>query len=163
MIDFLFNPNGRISRKGFLVAFFAPYLVLTQILPMVIGGGMVGGLLGFVGLYYLWPSMVAVPVKRFHDIGVSGWYQAGVLLLTMLAAIMIVQGIARGGEMPDPALLTRDKLMAMITESERAQLGVSLAFLVNAAQFVFFAVAKGQDGANRFGNDPHASGQGFAD
>lgn len=167
MLDFLYNPQGRISRKGYFVAFFLPYLALTQFLPMVFAGTPLSFIFALITLFYLWPSIGGVPIKRFHDMGLTGWYQAGVVGLTILAAIIVTQGVMGAGgdrifEAETPAE-QQEIMFEVITESSRAQLGLALAFLVNLAQFVLFVSVKGQAGPNRFGNDPLAEGRGYAD
>lgn len=170
MIDFLFNTSGRISRKGYLVAFLIPYTVLTNILPKVVGGlPGVALLLSLVSLFYLWPSMVAVPVRRFHDMGASGWYQLGVLVLMGIGASIIGVELtdayhAQEGNTGKMDFAVLQALMVeMIKENSRVQLGIGLMLVVQFAQFMLFALRRGDDGANRYGNDPLADGQGFAD
>ena len=167
MLDFLYNPQGRVSRKGYFVAFFLPYLALTQILPMGFAGTPLSFVFSLISLFYLWPSVGAVPIKRFHDMGLTGWYQAGVVGLTILAAIIVTQGVmSEGGdrifEAETPAE-QQDIMFEVISSSGRAQLGLALAFLVNLAQFVLFVSVKGQAGPNKYGNDPLAEGRGYAD
>lgn len=168
MIDFLFNPQGRISRKGYLVAYLAPMLFLTQIVSPVLTSAGLGVLTGVITIFYFWPGLVTVPVKRFHDMGLTGWYQLGFVGLQALAALILLQGLA--DELPDPEALQQaapaeqqTMILAMISESARAQLGGALLALVGIAQMIFFLTVKGQPSKNRFGQDPHASGKGYAD
>lgn len=167
MLDFLYNPQGRISRKGYVLGYFLPYLLLVQILGPVFGGTPLGLIFSLISLFYIWPSLVAVPVKRFHDMGVTGWYQAGVIALNFLAALIMVQGVMEvsGQELEtttEPAAL-QQLIFSAIAESSRGQLGLALWFIVSIGTFLLFSLVKGQAGANRFGDDPLAGGRGFAD
>src|SRR5580693_1186982 len=72
-LRFLFSFEGRVSRKGYLLGFFAP-LFLTVIVvgvlvpPPYFSAAVVPVLLAS------WPS-VAIGAKRCHDRNRSGWYQ----------------------------------------------------------------------------------------
>ena len=75
MIDFLFNPKGRVSKKGlavFVAAMVAlnvisDYAVTAQLFPKA------GFVFGLLGLVLLWAKF-AVPAKRLHDANRSGWW-----------------------------------------------------------------------------------------
>ncbi|MGV6820186.1 MAG: DUF805 domain-containing protein [Parvularcula sp.] len=170
MLDFLFNPNGRISRKGYLVAYFLPYFLLTQIGPKLLP--QLGALWMVVGLFLFWPSLVAVPVKRFHDMGATGWYHAGVLLLFAIALSIAGSGLAEAMGAMGLSLETlqamppeeaRHTIMELVKASGRAKLGFGLLMLVSFGEFLLFALVRGTSGSNRYGNDPLADGRGFAD
>ena len=181
MFDFLFNPQGRISRKGFLLGFFLPWLVLTQIIPWLIpsgpDAGAVFGILGLVsaliGLFYLWPSFVAVPVKRLHDLGLSGWLQVIVPILGLVGVVLIFVGMFNvyDGTPEDFAvefesIQSNAEMVAilwpLILASPLALAGLVLLFAY-LIEFVVFCLLPGQKGANKYGEDPLASGRGFAD
>ncbi|ADM09823.1 hypothetical protein PB2503_08839 [Parvularcula bermudensis HTCC2503] len=161
MFDFLFNLEGRISRKGYLLGYLLPYFLV----PLVSASLPFGSLAGFL---YLWPSFVAVPIKRFHDMGVSGWYQMGVIVLLFLAGLVSFQGVvdrlpqndfdAMWEMLNDPAVVSR-----LMEEAPRFALGQGLLYLVLIAQFFLFALKPGDRGRNRYGNDPLNDGRGFAD
>lgn len=164
MIDFLFNPKGRISRKGYLVAFLLPYLALTQMLPLVIGGGF-----GVIfSLFLLWPKFVSVPIRRFHDMGLTGLYQLGFAGLFILSTIVTFQGFVEHiGNVEAFAALSIEDRMQIMTEAfesnDRVQLGVFMTFSVELAQALFFGLVRGNVGSNQFGDDPLVEGRGFAD
>ncbi len=166
MMDFLFNPHGRISRKGFLVAYLAPYLFLVYIVgPMFAGLGL-SILQVLIGLFLLWPNLVAVPVKRFHDMGASGWYQAGIVGLQILAGIIIARGLSDAGVLPTAGdagtFVEQQRLMVeQIGNAPHAQLGMVLWMLVGLAQTALFAFVRGVPGKNRYGDDPLQTESGF--
>lgn len=166
MFDFLFNPKGRISRKGYVVAFLVPYLVVSFVLAPLLGNP--GTMLA--GLFFLWPKNISVPVRRFHDMGLTGKYQLGFIGLMVLSRIMLIKGIyeAMGGAAAiedgtiAEQLSTMEKLV-MENPNMSIRLGVVMILGVEIAQMLFFGLVKGQDGSNKYGDDPLAEGRGFAD
>lgn len=164
MIDFLFNPNGRISRKGYLLGFFLPMIGITLVLPALFGP--VGfAAVGAVGsLFFLWPSNVSVPVRRLHDLGLTGWYQAGFIGLFFLSAMVFATGMGPDNIAGTMAVLEGNGA-ALDTAADRskANLGLGLLFATAVAQFILFAAVPGRPGGNQYGDDPLASGRGFAD
>lgn len=168
MFDFLFNPKGRISRKGYLIAFLVPYLLLTQIAPFIFIGTPIAGLLVLVSLFYLWPKYISVPIRRFHDMGVTGAYQLGFIALYFMAAFITVQGLF--SQIGDPEVFAamnmdqRMEAMQAATESNpRAALGMFLILGIEIAQMLLFGLMKGNTGPNQYGNDPLDDWRGFAD
>lgn len=167
MIDFLFNPSGRISRKGYLMAYLPAWLILTQIVAPY------AGFLGTViGLAFLWPGFFAVPIKRFHDMGLSGWYHIAVLGLLFFAFVALSFAIGetfedKGLSLEQMTELSQAELMTHLREafenSSQSVMWFLILFGVVIAEFLLIAVRPGQTGANRYGNDPLADGRGFAD
>ena len=181
MFDFLFNPNGRISRKGFVLGFLPPWLLLTQIPGFIVPSGpdvgivwtLVGLVVTLAGLFFLWPSFVAVPVKRLHDLGLSGFLQVIVPVLGLIGFVLIFVGMfnAYGGSPEDFALQfegiesnaqAMDAVWPLIKASPLALVGMALVFAY-VLEFIAFALIPGQRGPNQHGEDPLASGRGFAD
>lgn len=168
MFDFLFNPKGRISRKGYVLGFLLPYLVLAQIAPALLAGSPIAGILGVISFLYFWPRFVSVPIRRFHDMGLTGAYQLGFIALFVLAAAMAGQGMiaAAGGAEAFTQLSVEERFEVMneaIQTNGRARLGVWLTWGVELAQILLFGLVPGQKGKNAYGNDPKASGRGWAD
>ena len=180
MFDFLFNPQGRISRKGFAIGFLLPWLA-TQMPPLFLPAGPEAGALWVVvglvftlaGLFFLWPSFVAVPVKRLHDLGLTGWLQVLVPLIGLVGIVFVVVGMfnAYEGTPEDFAVEfegiesnadTYAVLWPLIKSSPLALAGVAL-FFIYVIEFVIFCLIPGQKGPNEHGEDPLASGRGFAD
>ncbi|MEM6649490.1 MAG: DUF805 domain-containing protein [Pseudomonadota bacterium] len=167
MMDFLYNPKGRISRKGYLMAYLIPWAIITQLLPGLFGATPLAALFMVAGLFYLWPTYGAVPIKRFHDMGVSGKYQLGFIGLIILAGYITWNGILQTiPEGTDLGGMTQTEQLALMTnllaESSKAQLGATLLFLVTLAQILLFLLVKGDKGSNAYGDDPMATGRGFA-
>ena len=189
MFDFLFNPNGRISRKGFAIGFFLPWLVLTQVLPLVVpeqygvedGNQLYAGVfwtlirlaLALASLFCLWPSFGAVPVKRVHDLGLTGWLQVIVPILGLIGIALIVVGMFNAYDgTPDEFALEFEGIESnagmyaifwpLVKASPLALAGLAL-FFAYVVEFVIFCLIPGQKGPNEHGEDPLASGRGFAD
>ena len=180
MFDFLFNPQGRISRKGMWLGFLLPYLAVSFAVSIVAGFVPVLGLLSLlVSFFYLWPSIGAVPIKRLHDLGRSGWWllllyvgSFAFLILFMIGAFGSEQGQAYMAAAEDGSLVTMSEaeqaalLWGMVSGAASTTLGLIglvLSVLLSLFTFVLFYVLPGQRRDNRFGNDPLASGRGFGD
>ena len=179
MFDFLFNPQGRISRKGIWLGFLLPYLAISLVLGVVEAIVPVLGIVSLlVGLFYFWPSIGAVPIKRLHDLGRSGWwllafYGVGfALLVWFLGAVGVTaadtplgEAFADGsfGTLPEEEQAALLMELARAATSGAALIPLVLSVLFSLFQFVVFYVLPGQRADNRFGNDPLASGRGFGD
>jgi uncharacterized membrane protein YhaH (DUF805 family) len=164
MLNFLFNPNGRVSRVQFWMWFIFPQVVLSfvaqaadaaifgvtmspnfasepfdaAVAPPVFGFTLV------VGLFYLWPS-IAVSVKRFHDRGMTGWWVLWFGLIIFGGAFFAIAsavGASVSGQSTGALPL----------------LGGLLAGGAMITQFVILYVLPGAAGANKFGPDPRNPG-----
>lgn len=146
ILNFLFNPQGRISRSQFWLQYFLPYLGISVvagfadaiITPELAARG--GGILGtIVGLFYLWPS-IAVPVKRFHDRDMTGWWVLIFAVIIIVGVIIAaVGGLALDGEGLGLALLVVGGLIAAVAA---------------IVQLVILGILPGQKGPNQYGADP---------
>jgi uncharacterized membrane protein YhaH (DUF805 family) len=144
----LFAFNGRINRVTWL-AFFAAlaiaefvsgaYLHEVSSMPAPVGAGSspeayFDDRASFLaGLIFLWPS-VAVDVKRWHDIGRSGWF--ALIVYAPALGIYAAEELKHAGVLPDAPLPG-----ALI----------SLMGLVFLVYIILLAARKGSRGANRFG------------
>jgi uncharacterized membrane protein YhaH (DUF805 family) len=174
MIGFLFNPNGRVSRSQIWIWYFFPQLIASGVARMldsvIFASSTLGdpmavaplfGLSSAVTLFFLWPS-IAVPVKRFHDRGMSGWWVlwfglavlGGVLAaIASLASTVDLQAAmeaAQKGVEVTPTVAADQATGA----AAFASLGLLVALAAAIAQFVILFTLPGDDGANRFGPDP---------
>ena len=178
MFDFLFNPQGRISRKGWWLGYFLPYLAITIVVSLLEPISAIFAFIGvLVSLFYLWPGMVAVPVKRFHDLGMTGFWQLGFAILSIVLFVAMFVGIGiqaaqSGGEdeLARLGTLPEDEQMAAMAEVIGGSMGnpvtlisVILLGVLTLAYLYFMGIKRGQAGPNTHGEDPHASGRGFAD
>ena len=169
MFNFLFNPNGRVSRIDMWLKYLLPYIALTivariadHVLPVSITAGFHhwhGPVSTLLGLFYLWPS-IAVPVKRFHDRGMSGWW----LLIFVLLWI--------GGFVAVALSLPWHQLMSVHTHEEMRAVFQAIppdkgiyflaggleVLIVSLVYFVMQYLLGGQSGENKYGPDPRAGG-----
>jgi uncharacterized membrane protein YhaH (DUF805 family) len=179
MINFLFNPNGRVSRSQIWIWYFFPQLIASAAAraldSMMFASSSLSdasampdliGLETVVGLFFLWPS-IAVTVKRYHDRGMSGWW---VLWFTLIVAGAFVAAIAsvmsavdfkvvmdavqRGVEIPAYAIREEEAQGAFAF----AGLAVLVAVAAAIVQFVILYCLPGEEAANRFGPDPRSGG-----
>ena len=144
----LFAFSGRIGRITWLLFFLAlaaaeslSGTLLRDMLGMQAPAG--GGTsledyfndrAGFVaGLIFLWPSL-AVDVKRWHDIGKSGWLT--LIVYGPVFAMYLLEELKNAGFIPATPLTA--PLFAMM----------GLAFLV---YIILLGAGKGSAAANRFG------------
>jgi uncharacterized membrane protein YhaH (DUF805 family) len=144
LLDF----NGRIKRLTWLVFFFALMtaeegceVLFRNVLKIsgTAGSGQglfpaviivdMAGLLGT--LIFLWPAL-ALDVKRWHDIGRSGYYT--LFIYGPFFAIYAAQ-LANAPNVPEP----------------QASRMISLLALTGLVYFIMLAARKGTAGANRFG------------
>lgn len=177
MFDFLFNPQGRISRKGFWLGYFLPYLAINVVLTLGEGVVPLFGVLGMlVGFFYLWPGFVAVPTKRLHDLGRSGWWLLafyGLMIAAMIGFAAAVGYYMAGPGAADPtaiAAMTPQEQQTFFVENIGPALssGVGLVSaivltVVILAYYVVLGILPGQRADNQYGRDPLAEGRGFAD
>jgi uncharacterized membrane protein YhaH (DUF805 family) len=144
----LLNFNGRINRLTWLVFFVATKVVeyCCEVLfrdafhissPIGRGQGllpaeMIGDSASLLaGLIFLWPSL-ALDVKRWHDMGRSGYYT-----LIVYAPVLCLYAAPLTG-------------LADLPEQQASRLASVLA-LIFLVYFILLAARKGASGANRFG------------
>jgi uncharacterized membrane protein YhaH (DUF805 family) len=140
--QFLFSPNGRISRKQYWLKWTLPVLVIYLVLWGIMVGAAVSGNLAVVGVFAiiqglfmlltLWPN-IAVLVKRIHDRNKSGWLA---LLLYVPLVISYIITFTLGQQSPANAVIGL------------VLLGVGIWF------FIEFGCMRGTIGANAYGPDP---------
>ena len=162
MLGFYFSPFCRISRKDFWLKYILVLVGLSIaaiIVDMVVFAGVrvtqdTGPVEGVVNVAILWPQ-VALTTKRFHDRGMSGWWQ---LLFNIAIAAggvfaysaLLEAGVERGLPIPDnlyPPLL----------------IGGGMLVVFGFAELVILGFLPGTKGANKYGDDPLSSGESAAE
>jgi uncharacterized membrane protein YhaH (DUF805 family) len=126
------SPVGRISRLQFW---------LHGVLPIVVCGIVLGWipLLGWlVSLALTWAS-ICIGFKRFHDLGLPGWWSLASIVTLLLAAFLTAGSFFVIGF----GLLA--KILWVVS------------LLIGIAQLVFVYIRIGQDGPNQYGPDPLAA------
>ncbi len=174
MFDFLFNPNGRVSRKGIWTGYLLPYIaasiVATQVDFALATGG--GGLISdtavrsdvlqmkrevalavpgagmfslLLSLFYFWPS-IAVSVKRFHDRGMTGWWVL-IFLVAIAAALVGTVMTFLAAAVANPSGHGEGSMASVVVMAV-------ITFGLLGAQFVILYLLPGTEGPNRYGPDP---------
>jgi uncharacterized membrane protein YhaH (DUF805 family) len=128
------TPVGRISRQQFW---------LHGILPIFVASILFGWipLIGFVVSLALAWAMVCIGFKRFHDLGLPGWWSL-VYIVPMLLAAFLTTG---------SFFLSEGGFLWILAEILWA---VSLVILVGQLVFVYLHI--GEPGPNQYGPDPLA-------
>ena len=136
-----FDFHGRASRSEFWMFFGVCYMAqLVFSIAMNVSQGVSVDAVNPISLIYLVYLMVifipslAVGVRRLHDIGKSGWYLAGALILAVILAFAI--GLAIAFKSNVVAIVSMILLIALI-----------LAFYI-------VPMLKGQPGENKWGPNP---------
>jgi uncharacterized membrane protein YhaH (DUF805 family) len=126
-IRFLFLPTGRISRAKFWLGLLISKNVLFGSIASIgwTAGGRAAGAISLP--LYLW-ILSAVSAKRLHDMGVSGWWFAA-----MLIGPIVLGGV--GGTASLPALN-------------------AIAGMLWLGMLVILGAVGGTSGSNSFGPDP---------
>lgn len=140
ILRFLFSPHGRISRFDIWIKYFLPSFVIGVVANeidtrsgLVFGDENEYGVLSTpVHSFYLWPH-IAVSIKRFHDLGYSGWWVLYSLLFMLPGAACGVLGVMAS----EPIILI---------------IGVVGAFIPCVVLFIFLYFSPGQKHSNRFGD-----------
>lgn len=128
------TPAGRISRRQFWLYGVLPIFVVSVLLGWI-------PLVGFVvSLALAWAS-VCICFKRFHDLGLPGWWSLVYIVPMLLASFLTTSWVFMG----ESGVLW---LLAKILWA------VSLAILIGQLIFVYLRV--GEPGPNQYGPDPLA-------
>ncbi|MGV6801995.1 MAG: DUF805 domain-containing protein [bacterium] len=168
MIDFLFNPNGRISRKGYWLGFLLPYVIISVLLEYQEAVGVPAGVAAIisavVGLFYFWPS-IAVPVKRFHDRNMTGWWVLIFSLIVIgLLAVAFASFVGRQEYLDLMAEVNSGndaaamQIMQMFFSSTLSTISIVVAIIVSLIQFIIIGFLPGTEGDNKYGTDPRING-----
>lgn len=164
MIRILFSPYGRLSRGGmWLWSFLIPLVaqVATALVDMQMGlSSNIASFSNTFLLLYLWPSLVALPVKRFHDLGISGWAYFVLIVLYSLGLFSIFIVVTSGGLFFNPSAHIVTSWFAEISTLWESfpdllrWISISGIFIIGIVLFWLTLVSPGQPGENRYGSDP---------
>lgn len=182
MLNFLFNPNGRVSRREIWLFFLLPSVIAgaiantldASLLASQTASGAKPGLAGvgvfslLVSLFYLWPS-IAVPVKRLHDRNISGWWllfiNAAAIGLFLAAAWLLFGDVfamlasqASAGSVSDAQMQAAMMRIVSGRAPGDAMLMAAAGLGVLIVLFVMLYLLPGTDGDNDYGCDPHRNG-----
>ena len=136
-----FDFHGRASRSEFWMFFGVCYMAqLVFSIVMNVSQGVYVDAVNPISLIYLVYLMVifipslAVGVRRLHDIGKSGWYLAGALILAVILAFAIGLAIA-----------FKSNVVAIVSMP---------LFMILLLVFYIVPMLKGQPGENKWGPNP---------
>jgi uncharacterized membrane protein YhaH (DUF805 family) len=148
----LFGLRGRIPRTQFWVG-LAVIAALTT-LAVMLGGH--SARIGSMGAFFTLVSIVAilspvcliaVIVKRLHDLDRSGWLALPLVVLPLLCAA--VAAITASGLKEGRIMEEWVRFWTIVSYASAALAGVPIAYVIIRLGFT-----RGTPGANRFGPDP---------
>jgi uncharacterized membrane protein YhaH (DUF805 family) len=134
--------RGRASRAEYWWFYLATIIVglVAEVADGTVGSDEFGWIGGIVNLALIVPT-IAVTVRRLHDTDRSGWW----LVLGLVAIIGLVT-IAVAGSFREEAGISPLMIVA------------GLATIVVAITLFVFMVLPGNEGPNRYGDDPYGPG-----
>jgi uncharacterized membrane protein YhaH (DUF805 family) len=157
MLGFYFSPMGRISRKQYWLSYILVYFGVSIaaalldyfVFPGVFVTADTGPASAIATVVTLWPQ-VALTSKRFHDRGMSGWWQVPFNI-----------AVAAGSYFAYSALLEINAAMANDIDAAidpsvvpPLLVGCALVIVAGLAELVILGFLPGKTGANKYGDDP---------
>lgn len=96
------SPKGRCSRRFYWLFYFVPSLVLGVLLGLTVRslGDRAPEIIIALLLLLAWPSVV-MHIKRWHDIGRSGWFSLLGLIPVLGFIVVLVLGLIPGTKGPN--------------------------------------------------------------
>lgn len=136
--------SGRAPRAEYWW-FYLGYIILAIVLNVLTSVSEIFGLLGIVYLALIIP-MIAVGVRRLHDIDRTGWWLLAPVLPYAIGFAMMFPAILSGAADPaNPFNMTGLGL---------ASIFLLIGFAMAVAVFIF-SLLPGTKGPNRYGPDPY--------
>lgn len=152
--NLFFSPHGRIGRQEFWVGWavlFAAGIVIWLVSLLI---PLLNVLFSLAVIY----PLTCVYVKRYHDLGVSGWWRAVPYVVWVLAVIVLIAtagaafiNLAMSGKAEDPAALA-----PVLASAGIGLLFIGVACLVSLVMWLWAGIAPSQPAENRFGPLPGA-------
>ena len=145
VLRFLFSGKGRASRRDIWVGYALPYLIACVVAGAIDAALATRGGAGLASLAvrgaFLWPTY-AVSAKRFHDLGMSGWWALRSTMMTIapLIALPFAADAARNGW--------------YVTAWAATGIGLYGFAVVWLIFFYLLYCKRGEYGANPYGSDP---------
>ncbi len=168
------------GRSGLLAMWIATVAFVTVgLIRGSVPPGVLAAVLGLVQVVLIWPAWVAVPIRRFHDMGRPWWWVAvfwGLALIGLFFFIFGLNSTARLFEMSWLQALIEPTLYLERLEALNAQRpegtsplkplggsamgGISLAMIFLIIQFGWLHFVPGQRRENAYGPPPDRSAPG---
>jgi uncharacterized membrane protein YhaH (DUF805 family) len=90
------SPRGRSSRKFYWIFGVLPFFVLGVLIGFLMSAFGLGQEVAFVAsLATLWPCL-AMQIKRWHDLDMSGWWALLTFLPLLNLLVVVVVGLIPG-------------------------------------------------------------------
>lgn len=93
-----FSPKGKIGRKTFALSMLATAILEGFAFSLSARGFLPAGLVGIVGFF----AQAMIAVKRFHDLGKSGWFSLLLFLPLLNVFVFLYLLLFPGKEAPTP-------------------------------------------------------------
>ncbi|MEO1658519.1 MAG: DUF805 domain-containing protein [Pseudomonadota bacterium] len=170
MFRYFLSPHGRIGRWGhyyspLISTLFIPFFVVLSLAFYSLKSFIII-MAVFYGLsYYVY---VITSIKRYHDIGLSGWTHLYVVCVWLLMLAYGSVGLLIAG-LTDPKFMAvwRDSSLALypkgvelwdILRTKHISFFVSIigSFVVHVGEAIYLLLAPGQFGDNKYGSDPRS-------
>jgi len=158
--------SGRASRAEFW--WFTLFLIVTYIVIIIALGATAGGLAAmnpagaiaaggvgifaiFIGLFWLamFIPVLAVQIRRLHDINRSGWWMGAFWLLYLVYVGLTFSYAFTASSVTDGAPPSVAGALAVAV--------LALVFFVYSIMLLVFFCLPGTKGANRYGDDPYGA------
>ena len=159
MLGKFISPSGRMSRGGYwLYAVLIPSTISLMLVGLnsasIINDQVYNSAYLGVSLLFFWPLYIAMPIKRFHDLGLSAWVYLASLLVFLAFVMLAVFGIGidylTNLEQTSPS----NDSTNMPANNEMVIGGVIGMLLAMLTYFVILLVLSGQPYENKYGPDP---------
>jgi uncharacterized membrane protein YhaH (DUF805 family) len=141
----MFAFDGRLRRSHFWISW-----------AILFGVGIVTNFIPFFGtlisLALLWPH-IAIGVKRFHDMGRSGWWITAPWGVWIVAFIGMFMTIGISG-FTNPEVFDSEDPATMFGVMGPAIVFMLLAWLVSLGFWLWLGIADSQPGRNKYGRNP---------
>lgn len=151
MLRFYYSPFGRISRKDFWLK-YVPVLVVLMIGTDLVDQYFYPGVILMAGygpastaqiLLTFWPQ-IAVTTKRFHDRGMSGWWQFLFNICIGLGAMFTMSALLEADAAGEIEAHVWTPLLV----------GAGLLVVFGLSELIVLGFLRGAKGRNKYGEDP---------
>lgn len=172
-VGYIISLHGRSPRPSMWLITIL-FLGLGLVRELVASQGFVAWPLGAAQIALIWPALIAVPVRRFHDMGRSIWWVVTFLFGAIAGFLFLMLDLTTTAGLlnlsPFTALSDPDTYLAELTAyndtrdgeplkplSAIGQGGLSLAAIFLFIQFGWLHIIPGQRAENKYGPRPNAS------
>jgi uncharacterized membrane protein YhaH (DUF805 family) len=169
-LDYFLSVRGRTARPG-MVAITLLFFGLGFLRPGLAAAGIDPRIVTWPQLILLWPFLVAIPIRRFHDMGKSWWWPVVFLTGVMLGLLIMLLDLNARADligMTGASALAEPEAYLAGLEALNAQRsgepiepvgamgmgGFSTALILILIEFGWMLLIPGQRETNRYGPPP---------